>query len=133
MERKIQYAYSYDLVNDVYFIRRIDDEALGNFIPAGLFRHLAMERLMETGEPVIICDVSKTFHFSEDGTRAFIDLNVREFTAEQEQMVFNGVRVQFNNELNKVIQMPRKAVEPPKPEQKEKGFQKVLSLFKKKH
>lgn len=132
MERKIQYAYSYDFANDVYFVRRLDEEQLGGFIPAGLFRKIAMERVMETGNPVIIGSVSDTYHFSADGTRAFIDLNARKFTPEEEATIFKGNRISTEFELLKPA-VPEATPASAEPEKKKNGFQKVLSIFRKKH
>lgn len=132
MERKIQYAYSYDFVNDVYFVRRLDEEQLGGFIPPGLFRKIAVERVIETGNPVIIGSISDAYHFSIDGTRAFIDLNVRKFTPEEEEMIFAGNRISTEPEVLKPVVQEETPVLA-EPEVKKNGFQKVLSIFRKKH
>lgn len=115
MKETIEYAYSYDPVNSVYFVRRADNLSLEQYIPGGLFSQIAIEKAMQTGEPVIISDVSKTFHFSSDGTRAFIDLNMRTFTSEEEEMVFANIKVDQNVEMQK--------------NDEKIGIQKVLSRF----
>ena len=115
MKETVEYAYSYDPINSVYFVRRVDDLSLEQYIPGGLFSQIAVEKAMLTGEPVIINDVSKTFHFSSDGTRAFIDLNMRTFTPEEEEMVFANIKVEQNVEMQN--------------NDEKTGDQKVLSRF----
>lgn len=99
------YSYRYDAINDVYFVRRIDGVDLNGYIPEGLVKQIISEKRSKI-KP--ISDIQKTFHFFYDGNEAFIDLNMRSFTLDEEEMVFRGEKV-----------------EP-------KGIQKVISLFKRK-
>ncbi|MBQ4634513.1 MAG: hypothetical protein IJB71_04115 [Bacilli bacterium] len=123
MEKSVQYVYRYDATNDVYFVRRMDDCHLEGTIPPGLFRQLTLEKVMTTGETLVISNVPSTLHFSEDGHKAFIDLNAREFTKEQEFMIFAGEKVLLEKSGRKKSK---------KASDENKTFQKVLALFRKK-
>ena len=99
------YAYRYDDLNDVYFVRTIDGSNFDRYIPEGLIKQIIAERGNKVKQ---ISDFQKTCHFLDDGSHAFIDLNMRTFTPEEEDMIFCGEKVQ------------------------PKGIQKVISLFKRK-
>lgn len=127
IKETIEYVYSYDSINCVYFVRRADNLPLEQYIPGGLFRQIVMERVMQTGEPVVIGNIPNTFHFSSDGTRAFIDLNMRPFTAEEEETVFANIKVNQSTEP--------KTSENLVETENLKGIQKILSrstLFRRK-
>lgn len=97
------YSYRYDALNDVYFVRRTDGAYLNGYLPDGLIKQIIREKRSKVKH---ISNYEKTYHFFEDGLDAFIDLNMRSLTLEEEEMIFRGEKVE-----------PR-------------GIQKILSLFK---